>query len=239
MSEENSSLLLLSLVAILVIALSVNYSIYQRQERNRQRAILVKKVRYDAEQLLETLSILKHLQCPKPVLALLNNEVVDILARLARLKPQSGVIEQLQSQIPRAPEQPQSLDLENASTLKKAQNAIRITIRFIHQLRSRGALSSLKCDELSKELQWFSSKIEIDTHTDAGTQFLKSDKAVLAVSRFKLAKGIIARLSHKEPKRQILMDEINQLIAEASVFGTPSAATEAKTARNNENSNDN
>ncbi|MFT6915962.1 MAG: hypothetical protein ACJAWL_002279 [Motiliproteus sp.] len=237
MSSENNALLLLSLVALLLIALSVNYVIYQQQERHRQRFILAKKIRRDAELLLDTLRTLKQLQCPKPVIELLNNEVVDMLGKLARLNPQSGVIEQLQSQIPRAPEQAQSLDLKNDSTLKSAQNTIRFTLGFIQRRRSLGAVSRLKCNELSRELQWLSSEIEIETHTETGKQLLKSDKAVLAVSRFKLAKSIIAHLSHKEPRRQILMDEINQLIAQATVFGTTSAPTQAKTVHNNDNKN--
>lgn len=235
MSPANTSLLIITLVSILLIAMSANYYIYQQQERNRQRSMLAKKLRHDAEQLLDTLTILKQLQCPKSVIDLLNNEVVDMLGKIAQLKPQSGVIEQLQSQIPIAPEQPQNLNLDNENAMKQAHSAIRATIRFIHQRRSLGALSSIKCDEFTQALQWLDSKIEIETHTDTGKRLLNSDKPVLAISRFKLAKHAIARLPYKEPQRQILMEEINQLIAQTLPFGTAPATSAVKTGSHDDN----
>jgi len=228
MSSQNTTLLLISLVSILLIALLVNYFIYQQQERTRQRSILAKKLRYDAGQLLDTLSTLKQLQCTQPVIDLLNNEVVEMLSKLAQLSPKSTMIEQIQSQIPMAAEDAGSLNVENDSSMKKAHAAIRFAIRFVHQRRSLGGLSSIKCDEISRELQWLDSKIDIDTHIAVGKRLVSSDKAVLATSRFKLAKNVIARLPHKDPRRQELLNEINELIAEALPFATPATVAEIK-----------
>ncbi len=226
MSLENSPVLVISLVAILLIALLINYFVHQQQEQRLQRALLAKKLRTGAGQLLDALTTLKQLSCPKTVIDLLNNEAVRMLDKLAQLSPQSGVIEQLQSQTPTGTGHAQSLNLENDSAMKKAHSAIRFAVRFIHQRRSLGGLSSIQCDELSKELIWLDSKIEIDTHMDSGKRLLDSDKPAVAISRFKLAKNVIARLPYKDSHRQQLMTDINQLIAQTLPFGTAAAAPE-------------
>ncbi|MEH6822886.1 MAG: hypothetical protein V7629_03105 [Motiliproteus sp.] len=226
MSLENSPVLVISLVAILLIALLINYYVHQQQQQRLQRALLAKKLRTGAGQLLDALTTLKQLSCPKTVIDLLNDEAVRMLGKLAQLSPQSGVIEQLQSQTPMGSGQLQSLNLDNDSAMKKAHSAIRFAVRFIHQRRSLGGLSSIQCDELSKELLWLDSKIEIDTYMDTGKRLLNSDKPAVAISRFKQAKYVIARLPHKDPHRPRLMAEINQLIAQTLPFGTSAASPE-------------
>ncbi|MEH6471834.1 MAG: hypothetical protein V7752_11335 [Halopseudomonas sp.] len=233
MASENTSLLMISLVAILIIALLANYYVHQHQEQKLQRALLAKKLRFEAEKLLDALTILKQLQCPRSVIDLLNSEVAEILGKLNQLRPQSSVIEQIQSQIPMGTGESQSLNLENDSAMKKAHTAIHFAIRFAHQRRSHGALSGIKCDELSRELQWLDSKIEIDTHINAGKRLLESDKPAVATSRFKQAKTVIGRLPHKEPHRQELMTQINELIVQALPFGTQAMDAKKQTETNN------
>tara|TARA_R110001583_G_scaffold24026_3_gene88065 strand:+ start:2989 stop:3687 length:699 start_codon:yes stop_codon:yes gene_type:complete len=229
MSSENSTVLVICLVAILLIALLVNYYVHQMQQQKLQRTLLVKKLRFEAGHILDALATLKQLQCPAEAIALLNKGVIEILEKLTRLKPQSGMIEQIQSQIPTAAGQQQSLNLENDSAMKKAHSAIRFAIRFVHQRRSLGALSGIQCDEITKQLQWLDSKIEIDTHIELGNRLLSNDKKAVAISKFKQAKGVIARLPHKNPQKTELMTEINQRIAQALPFATPTIAAETKT----------
>lgn len=234
MPSENASVLVISLVAILLIALLINYYAHQQQEQRLQRALLAKKLRFEAGQLLDALATLKQLSCPKTVIDLLSDMAVRMLGKLAYLCPQSGVIEQLQSQTPMGSEHSLGFNLENDSSIKKAHSAIRFAVRFVLQCRNQGELSSIKYDEISKELLWLDSKIDIDAHMNAGKRLLKSDKPAVATSRFKQAKNVIARLPHKNPHRQQLMSEINQLIAQTLPFGTAAAPTETPPAANKE-----
>ena len=220
MFSDNAPLLMIILVTILVAALLANYLVHQQQERKLQRALLSKKLRIEAEKLLDALATLKQIDCPRAVIELLNQEVVAILDKISRLKPEAGMMEQLQSQTSNTAAQAESLNLENDRAMKQAHAAVRFAIRFVHQRRSSGALSSIKCDEISRELQWLDSKIEIDTHINIGKRLLETDKPAVATSHFKQAKAFIARLHHNDPNRPELMAQINDLIAEALPFGT-------------------
>ncbi|WP_133297380.1 hypothetical protein [Motiliproteus coralliicola] len=217
---ENAPLLVVVLVAILLVALLANYLVYRRQERALQRALKLKQLRLEAEKVLEALAVLNQIDCPKPARELLNQEVVRLLEQISRIKPEAGMLEQLRSQSDTIVGDSGSLNLENERAMKQAHAAIRFAIRFANHRRSIGALSSLQCDELSGELQRFDYQIEIDTHLGIGKRLLESDKPAVATTHFKQAKSFISRLHHQNPQRRELLEQVNELIAQALPFGT-------------------
>ena len=219
MLSEQAPLLMVVLVTILVIALGANFYFHQQQERKLQRNLLSRKLKNEADKVLTALATLKQINCPPEALNVLNGEVASILTQLSRIKPESGIIDQIQSQTGINTD-PLALNLEHPDSMKKAHESIRFAIRFMHQRRSLGALSALKCEEICRELQWLDSQIEIDTHMNAGKRLLESDKAAVATSRFKQAKNFIAKLPHNDARRPTLMIEVNELIAQALPFGT-------------------
>ncbi|MEH6651289.1 MAG: hypothetical protein V7707_14780 [Motiliproteus sp.] len=220
MPQYNTATITVSLMIILIIALLVNYYFHQLQERKRQRALLARKIKSETEKILEALTTLNQLQCPAAVIKLFNDEVVKAITKLNNLNPEVDMIEQIESQNRVAGNPTESLNLENDRSMKQAHVAIRFAIRFVHKRRSVGELSSILCDEYSAQLQWLDSKIEIDTHIGAGKRMLENDKPAVAISRFKHAKSVIAHLPPRDPRRQDLVDEINQLIAQALPFST-------------------
>ncbi|WP_421863870.1 hypothetical protein [Motiliproteus sp.] len=220
MFSENAPLLVVALVTILLVALLANYLVYRRQERALQRAIKLQQLRIEAEKVLDSLSILNQIDCPKSARELLNQEVVRLLEQISRLKPEAGMLDQLRSQSDAGAGDSGTLNLENERAMKQAHGAIRFAIRFANHRRSIGALSALQCDELSNELQRFDYQIEIDTHLTIGKRLLDSDKPAVATTHFKQAKSFISRLHHQNPQRRELLEQVNDLIAQALPFGT-------------------
>ncbi len=220
MPTNNTALLTTSLIVILLLALLANYYIHKQQQLRLQRALMARKLKHEMEQVLNALATLKQLDCPASVIGLFNNYVMNSLAKLSRLNPEQGMIEQLRSQTGIIAEQTTVLNLEHQAAMKQAHSAIRFAIRFSHQRRNAGDISSIQCSEISSQLQWLDSKIEIDTHINAGKRLLENDKPAVATSRFKHAKTVIAHLPRRDPRRQELITEINQLIAQALPFST-------------------
>lgn len=220
MVTNDTAILTASLVIILILALLANYYIYKQQQRKLQRALMSRKIKHEMEQILDVLATLKRLPCPATVINLLNEHVVKGLAKLNRLKPETGMIGQLQSQTGVLADSNAPLNLEGEKAMRQAHSAIQFTIRFCYQRRNAGDISALQCNEASTQLQWLDSQIEIETHINSGKRLLENDKLAVAVSRFKHAKTFIIRLSAKNPHRQELIIEINKLIAQALPFST-------------------
>ncbi|OMH38727.1 hypothetical protein [Motiliproteus sp. MSK22-1] len=220
MFQENQALLIVSLACVLVGALSVNYYFYRRQEAETARRIKIKQLKAQLEQVLDTLTVLKQTPCNPQLVSSMESFSLDLIGQIQSLDKNGDFTNKLQGKTHVPPTQ--EIIFHSDSSIKLAQRSIRNGTSLLVKLKSKGRLTPLLFAEYSRELSWIHSLIEAEAHIEMGKKLLESSKISIAVNHFKHAKSTISKTSGKDPRKQIKLNEIKELI-EKSVPAESSA----------------
>ncbi len=217
--EKTHILALFGLCFLLLCALGGNFYLHRKEALEKSRKQLIQNIKIETEQILSALITLKQIHCDPRVIEFLSSHSAHQLERMRTLDPNSGLMEQLTG--PTASNSKGSTPappILSKRAISHAQSNIRYTGTLLQQLTNDGKIPPAIYGELRREMIWQYCKVEIDAHMNMGKKMLNSKKISVAASHFKHARSTLSRISSKDPRRNEILAEIDELAKQATPF---------------------
>lgn len=210
---QDNLIYLISLVAIGLAALLVNYYFSAREQRQEYRIKRLRQLRRKSEDALITLALLREANCREDIVEKLGEYVVSMLEEIAQLAPGSDLFEELSAQKESTDRiTPSTSNFTNDRALKRAQIHIQHAERLLVEMAQLGKLNIIRAKQFQHELYWLHVCVFADAHIEQGNYFLDQGDKLIAMSHYKHAKAIIARTKVPQRQKQDYMDKLRDLL---------------------------
>lgn len=207
MNAENRIFLIITLIAVLVIALGINYYIYRRQVAAEQRRLKIKKLQKTLPEVLETLSVLKQTSCNTAIQSTLENYASSLFGQLIQLAPDPEVQQKLQHQQANPPE---PMSPTSAQGLKQIQQATNKSLTVIKLLHGKTAITDQQLEDMTIELSNVRQLAEAEVLLVMSDSLLMQKKTAAANNYLKQAKNFISKLSEGDDRKTAKLSEITE-----------------------------
>lgn len=210
---QDNLIYLISLVAIGLIALLINYYISAREQRQEYRFKRLHELRRKSEDALITLTLLREANCRPDIVEKLGEYVISMIEEIAQLAPGSDLLEELSVQKENTDRiTPSTTTFTNDRALKRAQIHIQHAERLLIEMTQLGKLNIVRAKQFQHELYWLHVCVFADAHIEQGNYFLEQGDKLIAMSHYKHAKAIIARTNVPQRQKQGYMDKLKDLL---------------------------
>lgn len=199
MEASNQILLIVSLLAVLVIALTINFYIYRRQLAAEKRRIKLKKLQKILPELLECLSTLKATDCSAEVLTCLEKHAAELFEQLGKLAPNPELVQNLQSQ--RTLNSEPTIEPTSVEGLKQIQKAVNKSTTVLQQLHSNEQLNEINLERFKTELAHVQIGCEIDALYAQAEALISEGKNAVAKTSIRQGMSKLQKISSKDPRR--------------------------------------
>ncbi|WP_111641939.1 hypothetical protein [Marinimicrobium alkaliphilum] len=216
-------MLLLAILFVTIIgALALVNYVDQRHARVRAIRARLTRLRYEVEDLEETLECLENILPERQVAWHVNQEILRLLNTMLNQEP--GNTSPIQTSIEKAEERAQRLAdgrrkprvgyaRNSDAKIAQAQHYLNKAATVIRRRQSRDELDLEQQETFLRELTWASLMVSVASFVNQGNKAVRRNDSMSAHAFFKKAQGMLIGSPHPNPERMRLIRELGELMS--------------------------
>lgn len=210
----SDNLLYVFLIAALgLAALSVNYIITSRERDKAYRNTRLKWLKEQSEHTLNTLSVLKEINCRGDIIDKLNQHALSLIEEIGILAPDSELMIEVSkikdsTDRTRAKQEPFNSD----RAVRKAQIYVNFAEKLITDMSKKGKMTEQLAQTYKQELYWLNVSMLADAHITQGKAVMQQGDKIASLTHFKHAKAILVRAAVPQQQKRDRLIPLQALI---------------------------
>lgn len=210
----SDNLLYLLLIAALGLgALVINHLLTTREQMRESRGKRLKWLKEQAEHTLNSLAILKEINCRTDIIDRLNQHALALIEEIAVLAPDSELMTEI-SKVKDSTDRtrPRQDAPKSDREVKKAQIYITFAEKLIIDMADKGKMTAHLARAYQQELYWLNICMVADAHNYQAQQLIEGKDSIGALSHLKHAKALLLKAMVPQRQKQERLRQVQSLI---------------------------
>jgi hypothetical protein len=213
---------LIILVVLAMIALIIVSAINRAQEQAQLRRIQQRKLRVQAQALLDMVTVLEQTIPNRLIIKHINDEAIVLLNRVlaletrARLHIQNSIYtaqihsdDLINGKVILSP----SYQKDNDALINQTQLQITDAGKVLRHLCAQGTITEAELETFLNELIWAFLMISVMSFVAQGHKFMSQENILLAHNFYNKAQQLLIQSEHKNPNRLRMIKELGEIIS--------------------------
>ncbi len=224
MSTENQVLIILALLAVLVSALAINYSMYKREEAAKKRRLQIKKIQGMVPDLLECLGVLKQTQCSPNITQLIENYASELIDEMAQLAANPELMQRLQAKTNGANMAPDANPINN----QQVQVATNKSMTILRMLHNKKQITEDQLKTFTADLAITKVLFDAEGLIALCNGLIAQEKKIVAKTHLRTLKSLMTKIPESDNRKTAIKNAYESVVTKVEAQ-TPATVAPAPT----------
>lgn len=214
------AVIILIALILIAVALSIVNIVNRIQERDRTRRLQQRKLKIQADSLMEIVNCLEHTVSSKIIAKLINDEVIKLLKGISQLNttPQPTTEASINHAEHHSEElmssQNNKVSYQKGSEEKTAHTLLQLNeaIKLIRHLCFQNIISEGDLSNFERDISWSYLMVSVSPTIARGQRLLAAGDKFTSRGLFEKAQKLLTESLHPDPRRLEMVKELNELM---------------------------
>ena len=213
--------LIVILVFLMLITLSAVSVIDRMQQRQRRRRLQQRRLRTQAEELIEIVSCLEQTLPNRTITKHINDMVIDLQQQMLALEDKNA--EHIEAAIHKSELYSEELlnvnnrhsityQQESDAQITKTQLHLNTSMHLIMQLAAQGTITEVELDAYLVELRWAYLMVSVMSYIGQGDKSMAISDRFSAQAFYRKAQHLLMESMHQDPRRMKMIKELSEMV---------------------------